>query len=349
MNKKLLLTATLTLILSLGLIACGAPQGSGDSGDGGGTDAGGEQNYMTDLQLGTGSVGGVYFPLGQELANILTDNIDVEGFNVSSVETGASVDNLASMARGDLQLGIAQNNTAQQAVAGEGEFEGSPVDNAGFMGQLYPEAVSIITLESTGIETVEDLQGKRVAIGPPGGATRNAADLILGAYGIEDGDYQAFEEGFGTAQTKLQDGNLDASIEVVGVPSASISELQATTGEVRLIPISSDAQQRISEQSGYRPYEIPAESYDFLDEPLSSVSAFATMFGSTTQISPDLGYQITKTMFEQADQLTLAQKQFIALDSALDGRGDLPLHPGAERYFEEEGILGGGSTNESTN
>ncbi len=344
MIKRLLLTATLTVILSLGLIACGAPQGSG-GGDGGGGTGGGQEDFKTDLQLGTGSVGGVYFPLGQELANILTDNIDVEGFNVSSVETGASVDNLAQISQGNLQLGIAQNNTAQQAVAGEGEFEGGAVDNAGFMGQLYPEAISIITLESAGINTPADLAGKRVAIGPPGGATRGAADLVLGAYGIEEGDYQAFEEDFSTAQTKLQDGNLDASIEVVGVPSASISELQATTGEVKLIPLSSEAQQQIQEESGYRPYEIPADSYDFLEGPLPSVSAFATMFGSTTQVSPDLGYQITKTIYEQADQITLAQKQFINVDSALEGRGDLPLHPGAERYFEEEGVLGGGSTN----
>ena len=155
------------------------------------------------------------------------------------------------------------------------------------------------------------------------------------------GDYEAFEEDFSTAQTKLQDGNLDASIEVVGVPSASISELQATTGEVKLIPIDSEEQQQISDESGYRPYEIPAEAYEFLDGPSQTVSAFATMFGSTTQVSEDLGYEITKTMFEQADQLTLAQKQFIVLDSALEGRGDLPLHPGAERYFQEEGILEG--------
>ena len=132
---------------------------------------------------------------------------------------------------------------------------------------------------------------------------------------------------------------------MVGVPSASISELQATTGEVKLIPLSSKAQQKIADQSGYRPYEIPADSYDFLDQPLPSVSAFATMFGSTTQISPDLGYQITKTMYENADKLTLAQKQFIKPESALEGRGNLPLHPGAKRYFEEEGLLGGGSTN----
>lgn len=340
MNRKSAVAVAWVLLISLSLFACGAPQGSGGGGEGG-TGGGQEENFQTSLQLGSGSVGGVYFPLGQELANLWVENIDVEGFNVNSVETGASVDNLAQISRGQLQLGIAQNNTGQLAVAGEGEFEGSAVDNVGFMGQLYPEAVSIITLESTGIESVEDLAGKRVAIGPPGGATRNAAELVLGAYGIEEGDYQAFEEGFGTAQTKLQDGNLDASIEVVGVPSSSISELQATTGEVKLIPISSEAQQQIEEQSGYQAYEIPAEAYDFLKEPVPSISAFACLYGSTTQVSPDLGYKLTKTLFENADQITLAQSQFITLEDALQGRGDVPLHPGAERYFKEEGVLEG--------
>lgn len=333
MIRRSLVAAILAILVSLGLAACGAPQGGG--GNGGGDTQ--EENFQTSLQMGTGSTGGVYFPLGQELANILTDNIDVEGFNVNAVETGASVDNLAQIARGDLQLGLAQNNTGEQAVAGEGEFEGSAVNNVGFMGQLYPEAVQVITLESTGIESIADLEGRRVAVGPPGGATRAAADLVLSAYGIDN--YQATEEGFSDAKAKLQDGNIDASIEVLGVPGSSIQELQASTGEVRLLPIEQEAIQTIEEQSGYEGYEIPADAYDFLDGPVPTISAFACLFGSTNQVSPDLGYQITKTMYENADQITLAQAQFITPEDALTGRGDLPLHPGAERYFQEEGLL----------
>lgn len=329
--RRTLVAVMLAVVLALVLAACGAPQGGG----GGGGEQ--EEDFQTNLQLGTGSTGGVYFPLGQELANILEDNVDVEGFSVNSVESGASVDNLAQIARGDLQLGLAQNNTGEQAVAGEGEFEGAAVENAGFMGQLYPEAVQIITLERTGIESVEDLEGKRVAVGPPGGATRAAADLVLNAYGIEN--YNASEEGFSDAKAQLQDGNIDASIEVLGVPGSSVQELQASTGEVRLLSIDEEAVQNIEEESGYEAYEIPADAYDFLDEPVNTVSAFACLFGSTNQVSEDLGYEITKAMYENADQITLAQAQFITLDEALTGLGDLPLHPGSERYFQEEGVL----------
>jgi uncharacterized protein len=332
--RRLLLTAALAVVVAALLVACGAPQGQG-GGEGGEP----QEDFRTDLQLGTGSVGGVYFPLGQEMANIFNDNIDVEGFNVSSVETGASVDNLAQIARGDLQLGIAQNNTAIQAVEGTGEFEGTTVENAGFMGSLYPEALTIITLGSTGIESVADLEGARVAIGPPGGATRAAAEQVLSAYGIEEGDYQAFEEGFGDAQGRLQDGTLDASIEVVGVPSSGIEELQASTGDVRLIGIDDEQLDRIVEESDFEPYEVPEGTYDFQQEALQTVSVFACLFGSTNQIDEELGYEITRTLFENADDITLAQSEFITLDSALEGRQDLPLHPGAERYFQEEGIL----------
>jgi uncharacterized protein len=331
--NRSVVVAMLALIVSFALFACGAPQG-GDGGDGGDEP---EEDFQTSLQLGTGSTGGVYFPLGQELANIWEDNVDVEGFRVNSVETGASVENLASIARGELQLGLAQNNTAQEAVEGRGEFEGTTVENAGFMGQLYPEAIQVITLERTGIESIEDLEGRRVAVGPPGGATRAAADLVLGAYGIED--YQATEEGFDDAKAKLQDGNIDASIEVLGVPSSSVEELQASTGEVLLLPLEEEAIQNIEEESGYEGFEVPQDAYDFLDGPVPTVSAFACLFGSTNQVSEDLGYQLTKTLFENADQITLPQSEFMTLDEALTGRDELPLHPGAERYFQEEGIL----------
>lgn len=330
----------LAFVSALVLTACGAPQSSG-GGSGGGDGGGGggnEQNFQTNLQLGTGSTGGVYFPLGQELANIWEDNVQAENFGVNSVETGASVDNLAKISRGDLQLGIAQNNTGVQAVNGEGEFDGKKVQNAGFMGQLYPEAIQVITLESTGIKSIEDLQGKRVAVGPPGGATREAADLVLGAYGIED--YQATQEGFDDAKAKLQDGNIDASIEVLGVPGSSVQQLEASTGEAVLLPISDEAVSNIEESSGYESYEIPANSYDFLNGPVQTVSAFACMFGSTNQVSEDLGYKLTKSMYENADSFTLPQKEFITVEDALTGRGELPLHPGAEKYFKEQGVLG---------
>ena len=323
-------------MLSAAVLA-GAVTACGDSGAGG--NAADEKNFITNLQLGTGSTGGVYYPLGQEYANIFQDNIDTEGLQVSALESGASVENLAAIGREEYQLGISQNNTAMDAVEGAGEFDGKPVENVGFMGKLYPEAAQVITRESTGIESVSDLKGKKVAIGPPGGGTRQAAQAILSAYGIEEGDYTPLQEGFEDAKTKLQNGNADASIEILGVPSSSLTELQATAGDVKLIPIEGKELESIVGSTQFEEYEVTPEQYEFLDEPVSTISVFASMYGSTTQISPDLGYELTKAMYENADSLTLAQKDLISVDEALIGRGEVPLHPGAKRYFEEEGVL----------
>lgn len=322
--------ATLAAVaLPVTLTACGDDGGSGEP----------EEDFTSNLQLGTGSVGGVYYPLGQEYANIFEENIEDDELQVSAVETGASVENLAMISRGELQLGIAQSNTAIEAATGTGEFDGAQVENAGFMGQLYPESAQVITLESTGIESVADLEGKTVAVGPPGGGTRQAAEAILAAHGIEEGDYTPLEEGFDDARTKLQDGNADASIEILGAPAASLQELQGTTGDVKLVPIEGEELETIVNDTNFEEYEITSEIYDFVEEPVSTISVFAAMYGSTNEVSEDLGYEITKNLFEGTDSLTLAQADLITIDDALLGQGDVPLHPGSERYFEEQGLL----------
>lgn len=333
MKKKVSLVAALALTLSLLLIACGT------QGGGGGGQAGGETNYKKDLQLGTGSTGGTYFPLGGEMATLLSDEVPIDGFNVSAVESGASVENLAKIGSGNLQLGMTINGTAESAANGEGEFEGKPVENFGFLNQIYPEVLHVVTLGRTGIETIDDLEGKKVAIGPPGSGTRTAAKFVLEAYGLEEGDYQAFEEDFGDAAGKLQDGNIDASFAVLGSPAASIDQLQATTNDVRYLEITGDPLSTIESDTFYGGYTIPQDAYGWLPSPVKTVSARAVLVASTTQVSPEAGYQITKTLLEKSDQISHPQAKNMTKDNALEGRGDLPLHPGAERYYKEQGML----------
>ncbi|WP_079527504.1 TAXI family TRAP transporter solute-binding subunit [Halobacillus hunanensis] len=336
MKKRTLFSLVLVLAIGMILSACG------ESGNGGGSesaDSGDGGEAMTNLTMGTGSVGGVYYPLGGEMANLWADNIDVEGFDVSSVESGASVENIAKIQSGDFQLGIAQNTTMINATEGKGEFEGKKMDNVGVIGSLYPEALQVVTLDSTGIESIEDLKGKRVAIGPPGGATREAAELVLSAYGIEEGDYTAYEEGFGDAKSKLQNGTIDASFAVVGVPSSTTDELAAATGEVKFLNIEGEALKTVTENSQYEAYTVEPGTYEWQDEPVQTVTAMALLLASKDQVSEDLAYKLTKTLYEKAGDMTIAQAKLITKDSALTGAKDLPLHPGAEKYFKEAGII----------
>lgn len=321
------------------LSACGdSGKGSSGGGDDGG-DSGDSANPKTNLTMGTGSVGGVYYPLGGEMANLWKDNIDVDGFDVSSVESGASVENIAKIQSGDFQLGIAQNTTMINAVEETGEFKGKTTDKVAVIGSLYPEALQVVTLDSTGIEKIEDLKGKKVAIGPPGGATREAAELVLRAYGIEEGDFEAYEEGFGDAKSKLQNGTIDASFAVVGVPSSTTDELAASTNEVKFLDIEGDALKEVTDKSQYEAYTVEPGTYDWQKEPVQTVTAMALLLGSTEQISEDLAYQLTKTLYEKSGDMTIEQAKLITKENAMIGVGDLPLHPGTEKYFKEAGIL----------
>ncbi|WP_174615684.1 TAXI family TRAP transporter solute-binding subunit [Virgibacillus ihumii] len=332
MRKRTLISVMLVLAIGMILSACG------DSGQGSGSGSGGGET--TNLTMGTGSVGGVYYPLGGEMANLWTDNIDVEGFDVSSVESGASVENIAKIQAGEFQLGIAQNTTMVNAVNQKGEFKGKEINNVGVIGSLYPEALQVVTLESTGIDSIEDLKGKKVAIGPPGGATREAAELVLQAYGIEEGDFTAYEEGFGDAKSKLQNGTIDASFAVVGVPSSTTNELANATGEVKFLDIEGEALDKVLEKSQYEAYTVKPGTYEWQEEPVQTITAMALLLASTEQVSKDLGYKLTKTLYEKAGDMTIAQAKLITKDGALTGvSDDLPLHPGAEKYFKEIGVI----------
>lgn len=340
LKKGSVLTLIFMLTFGLLLAACGNNSGGGSSNDGGddGSDKGDSGDHKTKLTLGTGSTGGVYYPLGGEIANVLNDNVDVDGFDVSSVESGASVENIAKIHSGDFQLGIAQNTTGFDAINGTADFKGKKTSDFGVIASLYPEALTVVTLGKTGIDDIGDLKGKKVAIGPPGGATRAAAEKVLKIYGIEKGDYKAYKEGFDDAKDKLQNGSIDAAISVVGIPSSATSELQAATKDVKILSLSDDAVKKFEDDTDYVEYDMEAGTYDWQKEDVKTVTAMAVLMASKKQVSEDLGYKITKNLFEHTGDMSIEQAKLIKKDTALKGVDGLPMHPGAKKYYDEEGV-----------
>lgn len=178
----------------------------------------------------------------------------------------------------------------------------------------------------------------RIAIGPPGSETNNISRVILAAHGLEEGDYQEFQEGFGDAADGVQDGNIDISIGVLGLPAGSIESLQATTGDVVLLGLEDDALDEIEKNSDYSRYTIPKDSYDFLDEDVNTIAAYAVMVVNTDTVDEELGYELARIMVEHANEVTHAQASEMTLENALNGAEGLPIHPGAKRYYEEQGL-----------
>lgn len=179
---------------------------------------------------------------------------------------------------------------------------------------------------------------KKVAIGPPASETNTTSKLILQTYGIEEGDFEEFQEGFGDAADGVQDGNIDVSIGILGLPAGSIESLQASVGDVRMLELSDEAIKYIEENSGYKRYTIPKDTYDFLDSDIETVTAYAILMGNTNTIDEELGYELAKAMIEKASENTHAQAIHMTLENALKGAEGLPIHPGAKKYYEEQGL-----------
>ena len=293
-----------------------------------------QSDYRTELQLGTAQPGGSYFSIGAEYASIFESAIP--GTKVASVETGGSVDNLVRIGKGELQLGLAQATTAYAVFGGKGKFEGAKVDNVRLIGCLEPYALHIITRDGSGINSVKDVQGRRVGIGAPGSANQLASIAVLSAYGLAEGSYTAMAEGSNDARDKLQDGNIDVVIDMQTIPYAGLLQVHASIGDAKLLPIEPEALQKILAESDFAAFSIPAGAYEFVQEDVPTISDWSCLFASETQVSPELGYQITKAVYEKAGELTLKSKNNISVENALLAQGSLPLHSGAKKYFDEK-------------
>lgn len=178
----------------------------------------------------------------------------------------------------------------------------------------------------------------RIAIGPPGSETNSISKVLLAAHGLEDGDYQAYQEGFGDAADLVQDGNIDITIGVLGLPAGSIESLQASTGDVVMLNLDDEAIEEIESNSPYERYTIEKDSYEFLDEDVETIAAYAVMVANTDTIDEELGYELARIMVENAEEVTHAQAAELTLENALNGAEGLPIHPGAKRYYEEQGL-----------
>lgn len=178
----------------------------------------------------------------------------------------------------------------------------------------------------------------KIAIGPPASATNTISKVILASYDLESGDYEEYQEGFGDAADLVQDGNIDISIGVLGLPAGSIESLQATAGDVIMLELSDEAIEDIESNSDYKRYTIPQDTYDFLESDIQTVAAYAILMGNTDTIDEELGYELARIMVEHADEITHAQAEGMTLENALNGAEGLPMHPGAARYYEERGL-----------
>lgn len=282
----------------------------------------------------TGGTGGTYYPLGGGMAKVITDEAD--NVEVDAKSSNASADNVKALQDEEDEIAFTQTDVVSNAVEGVNAFEDNKVENVLAMGSLYPETIQIVTTEDSGIESVEDMEGKAISVGAPGSGTYVNAEQILEIHGLTMDDIDAQNLDFDESTGGIQDGNIDAAFITAGTPTGSVEGLGATE-DIAIVPIEQDkVDELIDEYPYYAADTVEEGTYD-LEEDVDTVAVLA-MLAVTDSVDEDVVYEMTKAIYENTDKIGHDKANEITLDSAMDGIG-IDLHPGAEKYFEEEGVL----------
>jgi hypothetical protein len=305
----------------------GSGNGGGNASDGGDGGNGGGGGGTTRLSWHAGGTGGTYFPLSNEIKTVVEENTD---FTLQVQSTGASVANVGSLASGDVDFALIQNDVAYFAKNGTGieAFQDNAVESLRGVATLYPETITIVTLAETGISQPADLEGATINTGDLGSGTQVNAVQILEALGIED--YSEQNAGFSTAADQLKNGDIDAAFVVGGWPVGAISDL-ATTSDIEIVEIAGENRQAVLDAAPfYAEDTIPGGTYSGISEDRETVSVQA-MIATREGLEASTVESISAAIFDNLDDLTI-KTQFITRDSAQDGMS-IDLHEGAQAYF----------------
>ena len=289
----------------------------------------------TFLSIATGGTSGTYYPLGGDLANLF--NTVIPDVNASAQATGGSADNLRLIDNEEAELGTVQNDVSYFAYTGTDSFEGEQITSFSVMSALYAEYVQIVVRADSDLQSIADFKGKSISIGAAGSGVYTNALHVLEAAGLTLDDIDAQYLSFSESADGLKNKQIDAAFVCAGIPNAAVTELSSTVG-VRLISLSDEeVASLIAAHPTYTNLKLPADTYG-LTEDVNCIAITALLVCSNN-LDEQLVYDMTKAMFEQEGILTHAKAAEITLENAFNGVGELPLHPGAARYFTEVGVL----------
>lgn len=292
------------------------------------------QQYISIL---TGGTGGVYYPLGVSLAAIYSKNIS--GVQATAQATKGSVENLQRLGKNDAEVAITLGDSLSFAWTGNAEVGfAQPVKNLRGMAVLYSNVIQIVASKESGIKSLADLKGKRMSVGAPRSGTELNTRAVLAAAGIDYKDLGKVEYlDFNQSVELIKNRQLDVTLQSVGLGNAALRDL-ANSVDIVVVPVSAAEAAKIPDKA-YAPVMVPANTYKGQTAAVETV-AVANILVTTEKMSTDAVYQMTKLMFDNLDTLIAAHASAkeIKLESALKGM-PIPLHPGAEKFYKEKGLL----------
>ncbi|ADE56584.1 MULTISPECIES: TAXI family TRAP transporter solute-binding subunit [Aminobacterium] len=286
-------------------------------------------------RIGTSSVGGGFYLIGNTIAQL--GNQEKNGINYTAV-TGGSAKNLMALAKKDMEFGLAQSATVDEAWNGTGGFEGRALKQLRFVTAIYPMPAHIL-ISGDGIESIADLKGKKIDYGPIGNGIDTNCRIVLGAYGIKDEDITIDRYGRSEVVEALQTGTVNGHIWLTTYPNAQITEM--ISKNVRLLSIDEEQRQTILKQCPFfASAVIPAGTYKGFDKDLPTIAAVGALI-TYADMSDEVIYKTVKMMYENSQFLKDRLPNYFAnfsLENALNGCS-MEVHPGALKYYKEAGLV----------
>lgn len=288
------------------------------------------------LTIGTGDVGGTFYPVGSTISKIINDNIDGVKANVES--TGGSVDNSRMVGQGKLQLGMAMGSVAYSAKVGIGKFEGMTFPKLRVLFATYPSISQWIALKDTPVDSIYDLKGKKIAVGMAGSGSEVVSKMTLNAAGISYDEITPKFLGVAEGAAAVRDGQADVAHAIGGIPFGGYLNLSETKS-AKLIPVAAELVEKIREDKPYY-YQanVPTNSYKGQKEDVPSIGV-KCVFIATTDLSDELAYKIVKSVWTNMDVMHSGHKATQHMTEDFVAK-NLPfaLHPGAKKFWDEQGL-----------
>ena len=333
--KKAIVLA-LSLVMALGLTACGGNTDGSAASSAAASSAVSAPVEPVQLTLVTGDITGTYYEVGSAMQEVLNEQLTLCQLDVES--TGGSKANVNLITDGEAEMAILQSDVISYAHTGTNAFADTGVeDNALWVAGLYNETVHIVAAE--GITDVSQLAGKRVCLGDIGSGTRVIAEQILAAYGMTIDDVDAVYDSFRDSMEALAQGEIDAAFTVAGAPTPAITEL-AAANKFSMISLTDDALAYIGSHFPFLIQDnLPAGTYEGIGEEIKCVAVQAALVAADT-ISEEAVYELVKTMFDNKAELEAVHAKFQLLNAGdTISSASVALHPGAETFYKEIGML----------
>lgn len=284
----------------------------------------------------TGGTSGVYYPLGSQLSKIYGENI--EGVRTQVQSTKASVENLNLLQQGRGEIAFALGDSVKSAWEGDAEagFD-QKLDKLRAIAAIYPNYIQIVASQESGIKEFGDLKGKGLSVGAPKSGTELNAQRIFGAMDMSYDDLGKTEYlPFGESVELIKNRQLDATLQSAGLGVASIKDL-ALSLPVTIVSVPNSVAETLG--APFIAATIPAGTYEGQSEDVPTL-AITNILVTHSDVSDEVAYEMTKQLFENLDDMVAAHAAAKAISAENGPKGlPLPLHPGAERYYTEKGLL----------